>query len=421
MHTNAGQGRLGIDVAWDTDGTLSGFDSYEVTLGDQLRGERATKGKSLLDVQRDLRIKAAYIAAIENCDLEVFPNRGFVAGYVRSYARYLGLAPEEIYQRFCFHSGFNGVNADIQGRHVQGRAGATAQSRVVSHKIDLKNDPLSRGKLSGPVAESGFDLRALLGGMLSLFVMAGLLGGVGYGGWRVLQEVQRVELAPVSQTPVVADEGVTLATVAPDESDITTRAATSTVERDAALERLYRPEPLVPVMAPRDGPIASIDPEQVGSFANRITNDLVPEQETLVAANMDALPPNAAELLASVEMPPVPPVVSVIASQAAWIRVSQADGATLFETILAAGESYVVPEGVDSPELRAGNSGSVFLSVGDQLFGPLGNGPRVAKQVSLLAEDIPQVWSLAEPTAEQSAALQGALISTAERTARATD
>ena len=80
-----------------------------------------------------------------------------------------------------------------------------------------------------------------------------------------------------------------------------------------------------------------------------------------------------------------------------------------------------MPEGVDSPELRAGNSGSVFLSVGDQLFGPLGNGPRVAKQVSLLAEDIPQVWSIAEPTAEQSAALQGALISTAERTARATD
>ena len=32
---------------------------YEFRLGDELRGERATLGKTLLDVQRDLRIKAA--------------------------------------------------------------------------------------------------------------------------------------------------------------------------------------------------------------------------------------------------------------------------------------------------------------------------------------------------------------------------
>ena len=66
---------------------LRGFDSYEVRLGDELRGHRATIGKSLLDVQRDLRIKASYIDAIENCDASVIPNRGFVPGYVRAYAR----------------------------------------------------------------------------------------------------------------------------------------------------------------------------------------------------------------------------------------------------------------------------------------------------------------------------------------------
>ena len=43
-----------------------GFDDFDVRLGDLMRGERATMGKSLLDVQRDLKIKASYIAAIEN-------------------------------------------------------------------------------------------------------------------------------------------------------------------------------------------------------------------------------------------------------------------------------------------------------------------------------------------------------------------
>nr|WP_322865522.1 hypothetical protein [Aquicoccus sp. G2-2]MEA1112771.1 hypothetical protein [Aquicoccus sp. G2-2] len=31
------------------------FDDYDLRLGDMMRGERATMGKSLLDVQRELR------------------------------------------------------------------------------------------------------------------------------------------------------------------------------------------------------------------------------------------------------------------------------------------------------------------------------------------------------------------------------
>ena len=32
-----------------------GFDAFEIRLGDVMRGERATMGKSLLDVQRDVQ------------------------------------------------------------------------------------------------------------------------------------------------------------------------------------------------------------------------------------------------------------------------------------------------------------------------------------------------------------------------------
>ena len=68
-----------------------GFDDYDLRQGDLMRGERATMGKSLLDVQRELKIKATYISAIENTDPSAFDTPGFIAGYVRSYARYLGL------------------------------------------------------------------------------------------------------------------------------------------------------------------------------------------------------------------------------------------------------------------------------------------------------------------------------------------
>ena len=58
---------------------LKGFDDYEVRLGDLLRGERATLGKSLMDVQRELRINANYISAIENCDYGAFETPSFVS------------------------------------------------------------------------------------------------------------------------------------------------------------------------------------------------------------------------------------------------------------------------------------------------------------------------------------------------------
>ena len=90
-----------------TDGrTAPGLDGFEMRLGDMMRGERATLGKSLLDVQRELRIRAAYIAAIENCDVSAFDAPSFIAGYVRSYARYLGMDQDWVFRRFCAESGF---------------------------------------------------------------------------------------------------------------------------------------------------------------------------------------------------------------------------------------------------------------------------------------------------------------------------
>ena len=86
------------------------FDDFQIRLGDMMRGERATMGKSLMDVQRELKIKAEYIAAVEDCNPTAFDTPGFIAGYVRSYAKYLGMDPENSFQRFCGESGFEPIH-----------------------------------------------------------------------------------------------------------------------------------------------------------------------------------------------------------------------------------------------------------------------------------------------------------------------
>ena len=71
-----------------------GFDDYELRLGDIMRGERATKGKSLLDVQRDIKIKAEYLAGIEDADLseigDAMPGLGMIGLFVGFGLLWLG-------------------------------------------------------------------------------------------------------------------------------------------------------------------------------------------------------------------------------------------------------------------------------------------------------------------------------------------
>jgi transcriptional regulator with XRE-family HTH domain len=168
---------------------------FDVPLGDLMRGERATLGKSLLDVERELRIRATYIAAIENGDIGAFQSAGFIAGYVRSYARYLGMEPEWTFQRFCEETGFRGVHGGASGQ----RRRAAWQSRRRFGSIP--NDVMRRApKMLAPTPEPWLS-RLEPGALGSIAVLLVLAAGIGYGAWAILQDVQRLSIAPVDDAP----------------------------------------------------------------------------------------------------------------------------------------------------------------------------------------------------------------------------
>jgi cytoskeletal protein RodZ len=352
-----------------------GYGPYEYALGDELRGERATLGKTLLDIQRDLRIKAAYIAAIEDAKPEVFPNPSFIAGYVRSYARYLSLDPDEVFRRFCQESGFVG-NQGGQPKLTSGK-GATAQAMSGGFRPDF---PLTRLQPKGlpdlPLSAIG-----------SVLVLVGLLTGLGYGGWTVLENIQRVQFAPVEELPLAVAE---MDPLDPPEATTLEEPALTELESPvaaSALADLYRQqEAEVPILVPRDGPIAALDPDRAGLLAREIPA----KPETSVSAQA----PAAAQMgvgagtntgphpEATAELPERQPLL-VVAERAAWIRVYQENGTVLFESILEKGQTYSPPDGVEKPLIWAGNSGSVYVRVGEALHGPLGSGTKATRDVVL--------------------------------------
>ncbi len=348
------------------DTPLGGFDSFEQKLGDELRGERATLGKSLLDVQRDLRIKAAYISAIENCDVSVFPNASFVAGYVRSYARYLALDPDATFARFCDEARFQSAGAEL------GIAKAR-KSEKAARDDDPATDPNGwvprmPGFDTGGGARVGLSLAAAG----PLLVLALVVGGIAYGAWFVLQDIQRVEFAPIEDTPMVAFEpGGLLASDAGNGGNL----AAASVDIAADPSVLYtRRELDVPIVQPRDGPIFAIDPDtgrsDVSAPAATVVADVAP------AGTPEPVAPTVSETIHV-------PAISLVAQQEAWVRVYQENGTIIFEKLLAAGEQYTLPRDAPVAYLRAGNATSLYLMVDDRAYGPVSTTKAVVRDIPL--------------------------------------
>ena len=381
-------GRWSSKIAVEKAVEPKGFDAFELRLGDVMRGERATLGKSLLDVQRELRIKASYIAAIENCDPDAFDTPGFIAGYVRSYARYLTMDPDKAFAAFCTESGFavaHGMSAEasvIKKPSLEERKKRPSEENLFARP----NTPFT------PVGDSILS-RIEPGAVGSMLVLVALIGAIGYGGWSVLKEVQRVQVTPVDQTPVVLSdldplEGA-LAT-APDDTGTSAAPRVMEAPRADALDRLYRPQALdVPVLVARDAPIATIDPRSFGHFST--PNPTLPT-DGVDGALLIALADQATSNGVPQVLEGPADMVRMVAAYPSWVRVRAADGKVIFEGIMNKGDSWDIPATEEPPTLRTGESGALYFAMDGQYFGPVGDRGAVTSNLPLHRQALAELY-----------------------------
>jgi cytoskeletal protein RodZ len=69
-------------------------------LGERFRAAREARGFSLSDVGEQIRIRSVYLAAIEEANWSAIGAPVYVRGFLRTYARFLGLDPEEAVAAF---------------------------------------------------------------------------------------------------------------------------------------------------------------------------------------------------------------------------------------------------------------------------------------------------------------------------------
>jgi cytoskeletal protein RodZ len=396
------------DVEGD-DPDIRGFDAFDLRLGDLMRGERATLGKSLLDVERELRIKANYVAAIENTDPSVFDTPGFIPGYVRSYARYLGMDPDTTFRTFCAESGFSiahGMSAEASSI----RKPDPARGRKAGRKAQVE-DPLISPNTPFLPANEGFMTRLEPGAIGSVLVLVALITAIGYGGWSVLRQVQQVQLSPAENTPTVLADLDPLSgamTRAEDAQDGDDAVGVFQPPRDERVSRLYRPKALdVPVMVARDAAISTLDPRDVGTLPRRAA---MPEVDrSIEMALREAQRPDTMSVAErDTDAPATPQVVEgapeelqVVAVRPSWVRVRAADQTVIFEGIMNAGDTYTVPATEDPPTIRIGASGAVYFAVNGQHYGPAGARGAVTSNLALATGPLTERYAVADIEADQ--------------------
>ncbi len=251
--------------------------------GADLQAARERLGLPLQDVALNLRIRPAYIAALEEGRLGLLPGNAYALGFLRTYATFLGLDPDEMLRRF------------------------KAEAAGVSQRTELA--------FPAPVPERGLPAGAV--------VLLGILLVVGaYVGWYRLSGEGRLPAETVMAVPERLAPLAEQAVKFPD----TPPPAAQTAAPQASGPQLAASAPLPAVSS--QSPPAAAPP--------------VPSLSPGSAAAAPVSPPPAAATAAADQSRLV-----IRTTADAWLLVKDKSGQVLLNQVLKAGDTWPVPDKPD--------------------------------------------------------------------------
>lgn len=101
-------------------------------LGEVLRGAREAKGVDLPRVERDTKIRARYLSALERGEYRELPGPVYTKGFLRNYGLYLGLDPEYLVDLYRLEASGVGVDRPAPGTGPRPRRRRRTRTFVVT-------------------------------------------------------------------------------------------------------------------------------------------------------------------------------------------------------------------------------------------------------------------------------------------------
>jgi len=83
-------------------------------IGNFLRESREAKGISLIEVEKDLKIRKKYLQALEEGNIDLIPGKTYIVGYLRNYSKYLDVDEENINKVIQIYNNLEKQKSDIK-------------------------------------------------------------------------------------------------------------------------------------------------------------------------------------------------------------------------------------------------------------------------------------------------------------------
>jgi cytoskeleton protein RodZ len=112
-----------------TEMTLETAPAHDVPISDILKRKRLDRGFDLLDVARETRVPLRHLNAIEAGNFSSLPALAYSIGFVRTYARYLGLDPDAAARQYKAET--TQVESSLMAAPVE----IDAESRLPGRKV----------------------------------------------------------------------------------------------------------------------------------------------------------------------------------------------------------------------------------------------------------------------------------------------
>lgn len=156
------------------------------SFGEELRREREIRGISLKEIADATKISRRFLEAIERNDHRTLPAPVFTRGFVREYARYVGLSCEEMVNRYNFAAaGDDRIEKSAQ------------LDRLVQPVLPVEREPEKKRGI--PPAYARIDRNVYL-----LLILIAALAGVAW--WAIQHKRAEAELARAEVARATASE-----------------------------------------------------------------------------------------------------------------------------------------------------------------------------------------------------------------------
>jgi len=306
-----------------------------VNPGETLRKVRESNNWSLTDVAARLNLTAQALSQLENGSFEQLPGHTFARGYIRAYAKLLGMDQNRLVLEFDQYTGTNATGSSVH----------------------------SLGRIEEPVRLSQSVLR------LVSFALLLVLAGVGFFWWQEHSANRDGEQAGVSleHVEVESADGTTQIHPLDEPEDQAVAEAQDAGELnlpEVSAELAGQPEVTAPIVADETSAAAAAVPA-------------APEPELVASATAAPSAPSTAmpapSAVPATEPPAAVPVVAAAGEGVVrlqftancWTQLTDADGKVLLSALKRNGESMEL-RGKAPLELRLGYARGAQISYNGQ-------------------------------------------------------